>query len=115
MPIVGDLRAWDCVLERPGRRIGIDAETRLRDFQAVDRRVMLKLRDSGMDRAIVLLPSTRANREALRSVERVSLANYPVSSRAALRSLREGVDPGGNAIIVLPESRRPRDPGGAPA
>jgi len=28
--------------------IGIDAETRLRDFQAVDRRLMLKARDSGI-------------------------------------------------------------------
>lgn len=115
MPIVGDLRAWDGVLERPGCTIGIDAETRLRDFQAVDRRVMLKLRDSGVDRAVMLLPSTRANREALRSVGPVALANYPIPSRAALRSLREGVDPGGNAIIVLPEDRRQRDPDRAPA
>lgn len=114
MPIAGDLRAWDCVLERPGCTIGIDAETRLRDFQAVDRRAMLKLRDSGVDRAVVLVPSTRANREAIREVAPVALANYPIPSRIALRALREGVDPGGNAIIVLPEVRRPRDASAGP-
>lgn len=114
MPIPGDLRAWDCVLERPECAIGIDAETRLRDLQAVDRRVMLKLRDSGVDRAVVLVPSTRANRDALRAAGPAALANYPVPSRVALRALRKGVDPGGNAIIVLPEERRRRDPGKPP-
>lgn len=114
MPIAGDLRAWDCVLERPGCAIGIDAETRLRDLQAVDRRVMLKLRDSGVDRAAILVPSTRANREVLRAAGPVALANYPIPSRAALRALRNGVDPGGNAIIVLPEERRPRHEDTAP-
>ena len=106
MPIPGDLRAWDCVLRRAGCTIGIDAETRLRDLQAVDRRVMLKQRDSAVDRAIVLVPSTRANREALRIAGPAGLVNYPIPSRVALRALRDGVDPGGNALIVLPEARR---------
>jgi hypothetical protein len=53
MPIEGDLRAWDAALFGPAIRVGIDAETRLRDIQAVDRRVMLKLpvaysRDAGI-------------------------------------------------------------------
>ena len=101
IPLPGDLRAWDAVL-RGSCTIGVDAETRIRDIQAVDRRVMLKLRDSGLDRAIILLPSTRANRAALQAASQTLLGNYPVSSRVALAALKAGRDPGGNAIVVLP-------------
>jgi len=108
MPIPGDLRAWDVVIRAAGCTIGVDAETRLRDLQAIDRRVMLKQRDSGVDRAIILVPSTRANREALRSAGPDALVNYPIRSADALRALRDGRDPGGNAVIVLPRPRPPR-------
>lgn len=105
IPIPGDLRAWDGVLRGPCR-IGVDAETRIRDFQAVDRRVMLKLRDSQLDRAVILLPDTRSNRALLASTIQSWRSNYPVPSRAALEALREGRDPGGNAIIVMPRPER---------
>lgn len=110
MPLPGDLRAWDAALSNGRCEIGVDAETRLRDLQAVDRRIMLKLRDSGYDRAILLLSPTRANRDALREHHQLLSANYPVSGRAALAALRAGRDPGGNAIIVLPPKRRNPEP-----
>lgn len=101
IPIAGDLRAWDVGLFRPGLRIGVDTETRLRDAQEVDRRVMLKLRDSGFDRAIILVASTRTNWRVLADFREALLPNYPVPSGFALRALADGRDPGGNAIIVL--------------
>lgn len=101
IPLPGDQRAWDMVAQRPGTSIGVDAETRLRDIQAVDRRVMLKLRDSGLDRAIVLVADTRTNRSTLRLFGDSLRANYPVSSRDALNALLAGRDPGGNAIVIL--------------
>jgi len=101
MPIEADLRAWDAGLFAAGLRIGIDAETRLRDVQAVDRRVMLKLRDSGFDRAVLLVADTRTNRLALREATRALAANYPVSTRAALAALADGRDPGANCLVVL--------------
>lgn len=101
MPIPGDLRAWDAALIEEGLDIGIDAETRLRDIQAVDRRVMLKLRDSGFDRAIILVAATRTNRLVLRDAGPGLSANYPVPSATAIRALAAGRDPGGNAIVVL--------------
>lgn len=101
MPIHADQRAWDAALKGGGVRIGIDAETRLRDVQAVDRRVMLKLRDSGFDRAIILVAATRANRLTLRDVGPSMQANYPVPARSALHALAAGEDPGGNSVIVL--------------
>jgi transcriptional regulator with XRE-family HTH domain len=101
IPIEGDLRAWDASLMAPRLRIGIDAETRLRDIQAVDRRVMLKLRDSGFVRAVLLVAGTRSNRLALRQAGHDLDANYPVSTRVALAALAAGRDPGGNCLIVL--------------
>ena len=105
MPIGGDLRAWDASLTGAGVTIGVDVETRLRDAQAVDRRVMLKLRDSGCDRALIVVPGTRANRLVLGQFGAALVANFPVSSAAALECLAAGRDPGGNAIVVLPPTR----------
>jgi hypothetical protein len=107
IPIPGDLRAWDGVLRGPCT-IGVDVESRIRDLQAVDRRVMLKLRDSGLDRAVILLPDTRTNRASLRTAAPTLAVNYPIGSRAALDALVHGRDPGGNAIIVVPGGRAPR-------
>ncbi len=101
MPIERDLRAWDAALFKPMLRIAIDAETRLRDVQAVDRRIMLKLRDSGFDRALILVAATRSNRLALREFGPNLRANYPIPSAVALRALVAGEDPGGNSIVVL--------------
>jgi transcriptional regulator with XRE-family HTH domain len=101
IPGDGDLRAWDLMLENGPLAIGVDAETRLRDVQAVDRRVMLKLRDSRMSRAIILVAATHGNRLALRASGAALAANYPVSSGAALRALANGRDPGGSSIIIL--------------
>jgi len=101
MPIRRDLRAWDAGLVREGLRIGIDAETRLRDIQAVDRRVMLKLRDSGWERAILLIAATRGNRAVVREFADALRANYPVPQVDSLRALAGGADPGGNCLLVL--------------
>ena len=101
IPIEGDLRAWDAGLFTPNLRIGVDAETRLRDLQAIDRRVMLKLRDSGFDRAILLVASTRSNRAALREVGSILDGNFPVPPRLALQAIGAGRDPGGNSIVLL--------------
>jgi transcriptional regulator with XRE-family HTH domain len=101
LAIPGDLRAWDAGLFGKGLRIGLDAETRLRDVQAVDRRIMLKLRDSGWNRAILFVSETRWNRTLLREFDTILRANYPVPQLHALRALRSGSDPGGNCLIVL--------------
>jgi transcriptional regulator with XRE-family HTH domain len=51
----GDLRAWDLVLDGPVS-VAVDAETRLRDMQALQRRVELKWRDSGVPRVVLVVP-----------------------------------------------------------
>lgn len=101
IPIAGDLRAWDAVLHIGPATIGVDAETRLRDFQAVDRRLMLKARDSGVDSTILLLSASRSNRAVLRDIASLTRFNYPTSSADALAALEAGRTPGGSAIVML--------------
>lgn len=107
IPLPGDPRAWDVMLRGATVTIGIEAESRLRDIQALDRRVMLKLRDSGLDRVVILVAATRTNRTILREVGGSVRSNYPIPSRQALDALVKGRDPGGNAIVVLPTASAP--------
>jgi transcriptional regulator with XRE-family HTH domain len=101
IPIPGDRRAWDAVIRGPDFRIGVEAETRLGDAQALERRVALKARDSEMDRVLLLIADTRHNREVLRVIRASTLSAFPVPARSMLAALGEGRDPGGSGIVVL--------------
>lgn len=109
--IPGDQRSWDAVIGLDAVRIGVGAETRLRDIQAVERRVNLKKRDSGVDRVILLVRASRSNLTVIRAMSDQLRANFPVDSKTALAALRAGRDPGGDALVLLPArlkaSRRP--------
>lgn len=100
-PIPGDLRAWDATAVCPTCRIGVEAETRLRDIQALDRRLALKERDGDMDRVVLLVLDSRSNRDVLRAHGDVLAGRFPVPGVRALELLGAGVDPGGNALILL--------------
>ena len=97
----GDLRAWDAVLRVRGDRIGVEAETRLVDLQAVTRRIALKCRDSGIPNAILLLSETRTNRAALRAFEGSIRDPFPTPGSEALHALRAGHLPATSAVILL--------------
>lgn len=101
IPLPGDPRSWDAVIVCGDTRIGIEAETRIRDIQALDRRVRLKLRDSGFDHVLLALADTRSNRSVLRMFSDSLQASYPVSARIALAALADGRDPGGSAILLI--------------
>jgi transcriptional regulator with XRE-family HTH domain len=108
LPGPGDRRAWDTVvrgfLVPEGRgwvRGAIEAETRPRDSQALERRLALKQRDGGIDWLILLLADTRHNRTFLAGPGASLRARFPLDGRRALELLAAGVDPGQNAIILL--------------
>ena len=104
-PRAGDPRAWDAVLRLPPRplalRIGVEAETRPNDAQALERKLALKERDGDVDRVILLLADTRSNRAFLRSAGTGLRQRFPIDGRRARELLAAGADPGGNAIILL--------------
>jgi transcriptional regulator with XRE-family HTH domain len=101
LPIPGDLRAVDVVIGRDRCRIAVEIITRLGDVQAQFRAALLKQRDGGFDRLVIVIADTHANRRSLRLAMEVIDGSFPISPRAALASLRKGNDPGGNAFIVL--------------
>jgi len=117
LPIAGDQRAWDAVIEAPGQgRVAVEAETKLRNLQALQRRVALKLRDDPTIGAVILLVAgTRANREVMRAEGDALVTDFPLSGRAILESLGDGRLPAASGIVVLePKSRTRSGPGATP-
>jgi transcriptional regulator with XRE-family HTH domain len=100
MPITGDLRAADGVIELEAAVIMVEAETRLTDIQAAERKALLKLRDLGADRLILLISDTPNNRRVLELHPELR-QRFPVSQRPCLAALARGEDPGGNSIVIL--------------
>jgi len=101
LPAIGDRRAWDALIVGSTWRIAVEAETRLRDIQAVTRRIELKRRDAGQEIVILLVADTHANALALESA-RTSLAElFPMRARHLLRALSQGNEPSGSGIVRL--------------
>ena len=76
----------------------VEAETRLDDLQALERRVRLKQRDLGVRRVILLVADTRHNRAVLRHPESSTSFRLHTGVPAGLAQRR---DPGGDAIVLL--------------
>ncbi len=101
LPSPGDRRAWDAVVAGPGWLLPIEAETRPGDLQALERRLTLKLRDSGFDRVLLVLGQSRHNGDFVRAHAGALHERFPVSGERAIELLRAGVDPGASAVVLL--------------
>jgi transcriptional regulator with XRE-family HTH domain len=95
-----DLRAWDSEIQVPVVT-RVEAETRLHDIQALQRRLELKQRDGSPGYVILLVAGTHANRRILREDGAVLRLAYPLATAQVLAALRAGRDPGANGIVVL--------------
>ena len=85
------IRAWDGLAERPPRRAAVEAETRIRDSQALERRLALKLRDDRtIDCLILLIAETVANRAALAVAREHLRAFLPLDTREVLAAISAG-------------------------
>jgi hypothetical protein len=68
LPVVegrAERRAWDAVLFRHLERCAVELEMRLRDVQALRRRIDLKRRDDPTESFLLLIADTRHNRRVL--------------------------------------------------
>jgi transcriptional regulator with XRE-family HTH domain len=101
IPLPGDRRAWDAMIHGPGWRLAVEAESRLHDIQALERRIALKARDDGNVDVLLLVNETRTNRAVLGSQRESLRALLPVDGRAMLAALAAGEHPGGSGIVVL--------------
>jgi len=100
LPRPGDQRAWDAMSDLWGLRVGIEAELRPTDAQALERRLALKQRDGEADRLILVLADTRANRTLMRIAGDALRASFPLQGRAALAALRSTADPRCNLLLL---------------
>ena len=101
LPITGDRRAWDAIATLASVTLGVEAETRLRDVQALDRRLALKMRDGGLERIVLVVSDTRSNRRAL-DIHRDALRSLlPLDGRDILRALRSGRLPEASGILLV--------------
>lgn len=97
----GDLRAFDLVLSRPPVHVPHEFVSRLRDVQAQIRPIIRKQHDSGMNRLILVVAGTSANRRAVAEAGPVLRDSFPLGSRSVLAALRAGRDPGANGLVLL--------------
>jgi transcriptional regulator with XRE-family HTH domain len=104
LPIERDLRAWDAEIRgfdpRPWRVL-VEAETRISDIQALERRLNLKLRDDPGGHLLLLVADTRTNRRALAARRDALFELVPLQTRAILAKLAGGIDPGRSGTVIL--------------
>lgn len=101
LPGPGEQRAWDGMVFGAGDPSGVEAETRIYDFQALERRIALKALDGNVSRVILVVAATRNNRYAVREAAASLKVAFPVPGNLALQALAAGRDPGGSALVML--------------
>ena len=105
LPVESDQRAWDAVINgfvtHHAPLLPAEAETRIHDFQAQTRRILLKARDGGFDHVLIVVAATRSNRRAVRAAGNAVGEMFPVPAREALAALAAGEHPGGSALLFL--------------
>jgi hypothetical protein len=100
-PGSGDRRAFDAVIRLPNCDCGVECYTRFHDCQAQLRAAQLKQRDAGLQRLIIVVRATRANRTAIASASDLIALNYPLGTRSVMAALRAGRDPGANGLVLI--------------
>ena len=101
VPVARDQRAADAVIRLGSAVVMIEAFTRIADAQAQLRAVLLKARDMGIDRVIIVAAASRTNRNALALAGEVLASDFPLGTRAVLRALAAGRDPGANGVVLV--------------
>ena len=96
-----DRRAWDAEIRGNDWRLVVDAESRVRDVQALSRKVVLKARDDEAETVLLLIADTRHNRHVVRLAAADLASFFPISGREILAALEAGSRPRGSGIVVL--------------
>lgn len=95
-----ELRAWDAVIEGGAMRTTVEVEMRIRDSQALERRLSLKRRDDPTDRFVLVVADTRTNRRVFADHPEL-FPDLPRLARAAvLAVVRDGQHPP-TCIVLL--------------
>lgn len=97
-----DLRAWDLTLtDRASAECGVELETRLVDAQEQLRRIMRKVTDSGLERVLLVISDTRANRAAIQVASGLFSTMFAIDDPGAYDALARGQVPPRNALLLV--------------
>ncbi len=100
-------RAWDAEVRGAGLRTTFELEMRLRDAQAVERRIALKRRDDPPDRFVLLVAATRHNRQVLADHPGLFPDLPRLRPSTVVRALESGRHPpSGLILLATPSSER---------
>lgn len=100
-PGPGDPRAWDLVLRLRDVVIGVEAETRVRDVQALVRRMRGRERDGGVDHVVLVLSDSATNRRLLEEIRLALGPAYSGSARRLRAALRSGHGPFASGVLLV--------------
>lgn len=101
LPMAGDRRAWDAMVNGDGWRVGVEAELHPDDLQALERKLALKLRDGGVDRLVLLLRDSEANRRFIREHGAALRVRFPLAGRRAMELLAAAAELPADSIVLL--------------
>ena len=101
LPNVGDRRTWDLVLRCAGQVVGVEAETRVRDIQALVRRMRERERDGGVDEIVLVLAESAVNRRLLPQLLEALGPRFATSPRSLLKALRAGQPLPGSGVVFV--------------
>ncbi len=101
LPGPHELRSWDLLLRLGGQRIGIEAETRIRDMQELVRHMRLRVRDGGADIVLLVLADTRTNRALVDELREALGAEFSTPPSSILRALKAGELLAGSGVVLI--------------
>lgn len=97
----GGGRSWDLLLRIGRQQVGVEAETRVRDAQALVRRVRGRQHDGGADAILIVLSDSRHNRALAAELREMLGSEFQTEPRRLFAALREGrVLPGSGVLLV---------------
>lgn len=82
-------------------RIGVIAETRIRDLQALLRKEHQKQLDSGVELLLLVVAGSKNNRAVLADARHVLAEAFPLGTRAVMTRLAREEAPRANGVVIL--------------
>ena len=102
LPIAGDPRAWDGMIEGGEGPFFIEGESHIRDAQALERRMRLKVRDDPRATLVILVASRSVhNRAVLGEFREVLRDLLPLDGGPILRAIAAGRRPRASGIVLV--------------
>jgi transcriptional regulator with XRE-family HTH domain len=100
-PNPGDPRWWDLLLRLPDFRLGVEAETRIRDMQAQIRRMKERAMEGGADALLLILSDSAHNRRLVDDLRQGLGEAFGARPADLLQALRAGERLPGSGVVLL--------------